>query len=435
MGHGHAHSAAATDQLTAGVKAGRRRANLVLLAVLVPLAVLTVVSMIAMWPTGNRGDLKFSSPYAAAPGVSFDTGTVQRVSMEDCPSSAPAVAVGGNAQQCQVAYTTPDGGGAVVPVEVTPEIAKSHGVKAGDALRYLNLSKVMAPDSGAAYLFVDFVRTVPILLFAAVYAVVVIAVARWRGLRAILGLIGAYVVLASFILPALLEGRPAILVGLAGSAAIMFGVLYFAHGFSARTSTALLGTLFGLAVTSLLAVWGTGAAYLTSIGDETTYQLINVSDKLSISGVITCGIIISGLGVLNDVTVTQSSAVWELHDLAPTTSARSLFRSAMRIGRDHIASTVYTIAFAYAGAALPVLIMVMLYDRPLLDALTSDQLAHEVVRILAGSIGLVLSVPITTALAVAVVKTTRVTKRTPRRDQEKDASAEDMDANCVSANT
>lgn len=405
MGHGHSHAGPA--DLSAGARAGRRRANILLTAVLVPLAVLTVLAMVLMWPDGDRGDVQVSNPYAAAPGVSFDTGTVQRAGTEDCPSSAPMVEAGGQAEQCLVAHTLPDGGGTAVPVEITPEIAKSHGVEAGDRIRYLNLSNVLDARAGAAYVFVDFVRTVPVALLAVLYAVVVIAVARWRGLRAIIGLVGAYAVLAMFVLPALLEGQPALPVAVAGSVAIMFGVLYFAHGFSARTSTALLGTLFGLGITALLAAWSTGSAYLTGAGDENTYQLINASDRLSISGMITCGLVISGLGVLNDVTITQSSAVWELHELAPNTSARSLFASAMRIGRDHIASTVYTIAFAYAGAALPVLILVLLYDRPLLDALTTGQLAEEVIRTLAGSIGLVLAVPVTTAVAVLVVNRSR----------------------------
>lgn len=390
MGHGHAHTGSGGEGPSARAVAGRRRANILLLAVLVPLAALTVAAMVLMWPTGNRGDLRITSPYAAAPGVSFDTGTVQSAGTEDCPSSAAVVAAGGTGAKCLVARTQPDQGGNLVAVEITPEIAKSHGVKAGDKLRYLNLSKVVPANAGSQYVFVDFVRTVPVLFLALLYAVTVIA----------------YAVLAAFVLPALLEGRPALPVALAGAAAIMFGVLYFAHGFSARTSTALLGTLFGLGITALLATWAVSAAYLTGIGDENTYQLINVSDKLSISGIITCGLIISGLGVLNDVTITQSSAVWELHELAPATTARNLFTSAMRIGRDHIASTVYTIAFAYAGAALPVLILVMLYDRPLLDALTSGQLAEEVVRTLAASIGLVLAVPVTTLIAVLVVKAT-----------------------------
>ncbi len=184
----------------------------------------------------------------------------------------------------------------------------------------------------------------------------------------------------------------------------MYGVLYFAHGFSARTSTALLGTVFGLGVTAVLAAWATDTAHLTGVGDENAYTLANASDDLSISSIILCGLIISGLGVLNDVTITQSSSVWELYELAPNTSGRRLFTSAMRIGRDHIASTVYTIAFAYAGAALPVLILVSLYDRALLDTLTSGELAEEVVRTLVGSIGLVLAIPLTTVIAVLVVK-------------------------------
>jgi uncharacterized membrane protein len=240
-------------------------------------------------------------------------------------------------------------------------------VKAGDNIRYLNLSKVQGAEAQRtpAYVFVDFVRTLPIIFLAVLYAVVVIAVARWRGLRALIGLVGAYGVLVSFILPGLVEGKPPLLLALVGSTVIMIGVLYFAHGFSARTSTALRGTMFGLAITALLAAWATDAANLAGVGSHDSAALANGSDNIPISGIILCGLIISGLGVLNDVTITQSSAVWELWELAPETSARQLFASAMRIGRDHIASTVYTIAFAYAGAALPVLILVMLYERRL----------------------------------------------------------------------
>ncbi len=233
-----------------------------------------------------------------------------------------------------------------------------------------------------------------------------IAVARWRGLRALIGLAGAYAVLVSFMLPGLVEGKPPLLLALVGSTVIMIGVLYFAHGFTARTSTALLGTMFGLGITAALAAWATDAANLAGVGSHDAATLANVSDNISISGIILCGLIISGLGVLNDVTITQSSAVWELWELAPGTSARKLFASAMRIGRDHIASTVYTIAFAYAGAALPILIIVMLYERPLGDALTSAELSEEVIRTLVGSVGLVLAIPVTTLIAVLVVKAT-----------------------------
>ncbi|MCP1413217.1 putative membrane protein [Paenarthrobacter sp. A20] len=398
-------------------------------AILVPLGVLTLVAMMVMWPSGSREGITFSSPYQAAPGVTFDTGRIQSVVVESCTQTGQTdtgqtgtgqTDTGQNNQsggsQCTFAFTEPDKGGDVVKVVINPDVAMSHGVDVGDSIRYLNLSAVQGANAGSgapAYVFVDFVRSIPIALLAVLYAAVVIAVARWRGFRALLGLVGAYFVLVSFILPGLVEGKPPLLLALVGSTVIMIGVLYFAHGFSARTSTALLGTIFGLSITALLAAWATDAANLAGVGNHDASTLVNMSSQISISGIILCGLIISGLGVLNDVTITQSSAVWELYELAPNTSARKLFTSAMRIGRDHIASTVYTIAFAYAGAALPILIIVMLYDRPLAEALTSAELSEEVIRTLVGSIGLVLAIPVTTLIAVLVVKATGMKRPAP----------------------
>ncbi|MFF1253995.1 YibE/F family protein [Pseudarthrobacter sp. NPDC058329] len=404
--------------------AARRKANRILAAVLIPLTLLTLAGMAMLWPSGSKEGISLANPYSAAPGVTFDTGTIQTVVTENCMQGVAQQGQGGQSSadqsqnqqgqsqqgsDCTFAFTEPDKGGSPVKVVINPDVAKSHGVKPGDQIRYLNLSNAQgasASQGSPAFIFVDFVRTLPIVLLALLYAAVVIAVARWRGLRALVGLVGAYFVLAGFMLPGLVEGKPPLLLALVGSTVIMIGVLYFAHGFSARTSTALLGTMFGLGITALLAAWATGAANLAGVGNHEATTLVNTSANISISGVILCGLIISGLGVLNDVTITQSSAVWELYELAPGSSARKLFTSAMRIGRDHIASTVYTIAFAYAGAALPILIIVMLYDRPLADTLTSAELSEEVIRTLVGSIGLVLAIPVTTLIAVLVVKAT-----------------------------
>jgi uncharacterized membrane protein len=419
MGSGHSHASTGHSEPTADAIAARRKANRILAAVLVPLTLLTLAGMAMLWPSGSKEGISLASPYSAAPGVTFDTGKIQSVVEESCMqgSTAPGPAPDTAGQpapgsECMFASTQPGQGGSPVKVVINPEVAKSHGVKPGDQIRYLNLSNAQgaaASQGSPAYIFVDFVRTLPIVVLALLYALVVIVVARWRGLRALLGLVGAYFVLAGFMLPGLVEGKPPLLLALVGSTVIMIGVLYFAHGFSARTSTALLGTMFGLGITSLLAAWATDAANLAGVGSHDAATLTNISDNISISGIILCGLIISGLGVLNDVTITQSSAVWELWELAPETSARKLFTSAMRIGRDHIASTVYTIAFAYAGAALPVLIIVMLYERPLGDALTSAELSEEVIRTLVGSIGLVLAIPVTTLIAVLVVKATGIT--------------------------
>ncbi|RZU61965.1 YibE/F family protein [Zhihengliuella halotolerans] len=399
MGHGHSH-----DDVRIADPVRRRRARTILSAILLPLALLTIVGTWFLWPTGGGAErVQLDDPYSAAAGVDFVSGTVRQVINETCPSSGDLEDAGGQAQKCDVAYVEPNAGGSPVPVEVPPEILAATGVEPGDQVRYLDLTNAVT-GSAATYIFVDFVRTAPILLLSALYAFVVVLVARWRGFRALLGLIGAYFVLSKFMIPALVEGKPALLVGLVGSALIMIAVLYFAHGFTARTTTALLGTIFGLAVTTALAAWATGAVHLTGVGDDAKYTLVNQVPELSLSGIILCGLLIAGLGVLNDVTITQSSAVWELAESNPRRSAKDLFTAAMRIGRDHIASTVYTIAFAYAGAVLPMLILVTLYDRALLDTFTSGELVEEVVRTLVGSIGLVLAIPVTTAIAVAVVK-------------------------------
>lgn len=377
-----------------------------LLAIVVPLALATAVGVIALWPRGESpGDRRLDTTYSA-PGSTLLRATTEKLSTFPC-SSAEDPAQG--EVQCVRATVRPPGG-EPVQVDLPPNINRA-GVQVGDELVLLHVK--VGEEQADYYAFVDFVRGAPMALLAIVYAIVVIAVARLRGLRALIGLGFAYVILATFMLPGLLEGESPLFVGLCGSSAIMFVVLYLAHGFSARTTTALLGTLFGLMVTAVIGIWATGATQLTGLSSEDGMTLLSSTEGLNMSHIVLCGIIIAGLGVLNDVTITQSSAVWELHELSPDQPARRLFAGAMRIGRDHIASTVYTIAFAYAGAALPILLLITLYERPILTALTSGELAEEVVRTLVGSVGLVLAIPITTAIAVAVVKAVGSNGATP----------------------
>jgi uncharacterized membrane protein len=251
--------------------------------------------------------------------------------------------------------------------------------------------------------FSDFERGSPMLLLLILYVAVVIAVARWRGVGALLGLAAAFGVVLFFTIPALFNGGDALLVSLVTGSGALFVLLYLAHGANARTTTAYLGTLAGLSVTALLAWWAVGASSLTGVWTETNTQMEFFNRGVSLQGMVLCGIILAGLGVLNDVTVTQASAVWELRAARPDLGWRPLFVRAMRIGRDHIASTVYTIAFVYVGAALPTLMLVMLYGQSLGITLTSSDIAEEVVRTLVSSIGLVLAVPLTTLIGALVV--------------------------------
>ncbi len=383
----------------------RRRASIILWALLAPIGALALVMVIALWPQGNYDKFALSGSTDTTGGAVMATGTVTRSVFQDCPSSQGLEDVGGKVLECTVTYVMPDDGGAEIQLEIPQETLQSREARAGDSLRYLDLSQV-GSNSGTDFVFVDFVRTFPMALLAIAYGLVVVLVAGWRGARAMIGLIGGIAFMIVFMIPALLEGGNPILVGLTGATAIMFVALYFAHGLNAKTSTALLGTLFGLGVTAGLALWLTDAAALTGAHDEAAMTLSTVAPQISLPGLLICGVLIGGMGVLNDVTITQSATVWELAESAPKATATELFLRGMRIGRDHIASTVYTIAFAYAGAALPVLAIAALSNQGFGTTLSSGEMAEEVIRILIGSIGLVLAIPVTTGIAVLVVKAT-----------------------------
>jgi uncharacterized membrane protein len=261
------------------------------------------------------------------------------------------------------------------------------------------------PDAagfGTTYVFVDFARELPLALLGLLFVGVVVAVARWRGFAALIGLAGAFLAIGAFTLPALLAGEPALPVALVTASVVMCVVLYVAHGFSTRTTTALLGTLIGLLLTAALAWMATAGSRITGTGSELS-QLLFTQSSADLADVFVCGLVLAGMGVLNDVTITQASAVWELRAAAPGASRGELFARAMRIGRDHIASTVYTIAFAYVGASLPLLMVMWMTDAPVDVQLTTGEVVEEIVRTLVGSIGLVLAIPLTTGIAALVV--------------------------------
>ena len=266
--------------------------------------------------------------------------------------------------------------------------------------------KVVVGDSsdvpGDSYYFVDYERQASLIVLALLFAVVVIALSRMRGLAALAGLAGSLAILIRFVLPAILEGQNPLAVAIVGGACVMFIALYMAHGINAMTTTAILGTLVSLALTGALAVVFVEAARFTGFGSEEAVFLQVSAQQINLQGLLLGSIIIGTLGVLDDVTVTQASAVWELRIANPAYRAKDLYRAALRIGRDHIASTVNTLVLAYAGASLPLLVLFTLSDRTLGDVITSEVVAEEIVRTLVGSIGLVASVPITTGLAALV---------------------------------
>ncbi|KUN97855.1 hypothetical protein AQJ84_17090 [Streptomyces resistomycificus] len=257
------------------------------------------------------------------------------------------------------------------------------------------------------YSVTDVDRRLPMALLAGIFAVAVVVVGRLRGVMALVALAISFLILNFFVLPAILQGSNPLVVAVVGSSAIMLIALYLCHGLSARTSVAVLGTLISLLLIGILGSLFIDWAALTGNTDDNTGLIHGLYPTIDMSGLLLAGIIIGSLGVLDDVTVTQTSAVWELHDANPAMGWRGLYRAGIRIGRDHIASVVNTLVLAYAGAALPLLLLFSIAQSSVGTVANSELVAEEIVRTLVGSIGLVASVPVTTALAALVVSADR----------------------------
>ena len=368
------------------------RVNRLLLLAVAPLVLATLVGLAVLWPDG---DLPARPSNLGAP-VALETATVRLVSEGPCGGGGR-----GGRGTCQTATlrltSGPDeGSSTVLELSVGPG---NPSLERGDRIV---VGRTSDAELGNIYYFSDYQRRVPLVVLAVLFAVVVIAIGRMRGLTALLGLAVTFAVLVKFVLPAVLDGKSPVLVAIVGSAAAMLVVLYLSHGVNAQTTTAVLGTLVSLIVIGLLAALFVDVARIVSLANEDAVFLQISASQVNLRGVLLGGIIIGSLGVLNDVTVTQASAVWTLRAANPGFGARKLYGAAMRIGRDHIASVVDTLVLAYAGASLPLLLLFTLANRPVGDILTGALVAEEIVRALVGSIGLVASVPITTALAAVV---------------------------------
>jgi uncharacterized membrane protein len=225
---------------------------------------------------------------------------------------------------------------------------------------------------------------------------------------ALIGLVASLMILGVYVLPALLEGRPPVVIAAIGAGAIAIVSMGLAHGFNVRTGVALIGTLIALIITTLLGGLFTEVMNFTGVATDDAAYLNAVSGGvLDLRGLLLAGLVIGALGVLDDVTVTQAATVWEVYGADERVSLRSLWAAGMRVGRDHVAAVVNTLVLAYVGAALPLFLLITLSDAPMLQSINSETIAAEVVRSMVGGLGIIAAVPITTGLAAALLVDSR----------------------------
>ena len=377
--NGHAHDAP--------LPAASRHTVRVMTAVLVPAALATLIAMILMWPG--------SAKTAPDPGAGQRAlATVTAITEQACPRGGKATPPCGTAA---IRITDGPGRGGLQTVDL-PQGPGAPKLAVGEDVVLLYYPD--AVPGGRAYAVVDRQRSSGMWWLILLTVAVVLIFGRWRGLTSLAGLAVSFLVLVLFVLPAILDGSPPLLVAVVGASAIMFAALYLTHGVSVHTSVAVAGTLASLVLTGLLGAGFTSLLGLTGAGSDDSTYLTAVRSDIDLRGLLLAGIVIGALGVLDDVTVTQAVTVAELAPGAK--SRRSLFNAAIRVGRAHVGSAVNTIVLAYAGASLPLLLLISASSEPVRHLLTGEFLAQEILRSAVGTIGLVASVPITTGLAALV---------------------------------
>ena len=362
----------------------------VLAAVLVPLTLATAAALVLLWPEG---------PAPRAEGYQdFDRISAVITEVHPCSDSFAQDFGGQVPEGCRSA--TADVEGEAEDIEAALPFGEGAPVlEAGD--RVLLFEVPDAPPS-QQWQFIDFDRSRAVYTLVAVFALAVLLLSRWRGLSTLVSLALSLALVIWFVLPNLLGGTSPLLVAVVAAAAIMIVALYLGHGFNAMTSVALVGTLLALVLTGVLGAAFTSAAHFTGFSDESTKFLAAIQGQVDYEGLVLAALVIGSLGVLDDVTVTQAAAVWELKAADPTASRRSIFAAAMRIGRAHVAAAVNTLVLAYVSAMLPLLLLLTITATSCNDALLSDGAAQEVARGLVGSLGIIAAVPITTLVAALV---------------------------------
>lgn len=361
-------------------------AGRIALAAVCVIAVATAIGVIALWPSGDE-EVRL--------GLSGDTerAEVTGVQTQECPEQ-----FGGVCRTLEVTLETGPAEGSTATIDLGG--GPDPGVEVGDEVRVI--ATPSGPGGETTFAFADFERRMPMLWLALAFAALVIVLGRLRGALSLVGLVGSLVVVVVFIVPAIRDGEEPLAVAIFGALAVMLITISLAHGVGAKSIAAMLGTAVSLLAVALLASIFTAAAHLTGFASEEATLLATGGSGISIRGLLLAGMVIGALGVLDDVTVSQSSTVMALRAANPGLRLRELYRSAIAVGRDHISATVNTLVLAYVGAALPILLVFSATDTGFSNALNSELVASEIVAMLVGSIGLIAAVPITTGLAAAL---------------------------------
>ena len=365
---------------------------------LVTAAVATLIGIFALWPNNERSE----EIQRNAEDIAL-TSDLLKATVHEASESICGYSISSEVEICRnvtvVVREGPESGSLVVLPEVNTSFDPTFPqLAAGD-----NVILGFDPVTNSYY-YQDRDRMSSLWWLILLFAVTVICLARVRGLLALFAMGGTVLMLVKFIAPSVLDGNDPVLVCVVAAAAIAYFSLYFTHGFSLMTTVALAGTLIALGLTLGISWIFFELAKFSGYSSEEAFVLPFLAESLDVRGLLLGGTIIAALGALDDVTVTQAATVLELSARNNELSTRQLMISGLRVGREHIASTVNTLLLAYAGSSIPLLLLFAVSEQSLGDVANSELIAIELVRTLCGSIGLVAALPITTYLAALLMR-------------------------------
>ena len=358
-----------------------------LTAVAVALAVATAAGIVLLWPTGVIPHL------SSAPAASH---AAHVIAVRNGRCEGPA---GGRCVWATVSVAHRHANVDLGPAATAPKLSVGEAIR----VRHEPVPRGAADGGTTAWQFVDVDRHGPLLWLAGIAVLLSVLVLRWRGLLAALGVVISLWLVVSFLIPALLAGKPALPVALVTSLAVMFVTLVLTSGLGPQTLAAALGIGSTLLLTALVALLASAAAHLNGRTDDLSSYLSTVGSGISLSGIVLASMVIGALGVLADTAVTQASAVISLRHADPALGPRALYKASLRIGRDHLSATIHTLVLAYVGAALPLLLITRYSGVGLMDAVDTQDVAEPIVAALVGCLGLICAVPLTSGLAAVLV--------------------------------
>lgn len=267
------------------------------------------------------------------------------------------------------------------------------------------VTSTIGPDGQTIFYISDYIRRDTLYLLFGLFVGITILIGKKRGLFSLIGMAFSFFILFTFVLPQILAGHDPVLISIIGSLLIIPVTFSLSHGLNKKTFSAIVGTSIALIITGILASLFVNASELSGFASEEAGFLQQAKDGLlNIKSLLLAGIIIGALGILDDITVSQSAIVFQLKKAFPNLSLMKLYSKAMEVGRDHIASVVNTLVLVYTGAALPLLLLFINNPHPIKEVINYEIIAEEIVRTLVSSIGLILAVPITTFLTAYMLK-------------------------------